>query len=77
MTRRIIALRVNGRERVLEVDAAEPLIETLRERCQLTGTHQGCDTAQCGACTVVVNGAPVWSAERATGLRPGHVLRRR
>jgi|GEM_PF-201705 len=71
MTRRIIALRVNGRERVLEVDAAEPLIETLRERCRLTGTHQGCDTAQCGACTVVVNGAPIKSCNRLSEQSDG------
>ena len=71
MNRRIIALRVNGRECVLEVDAAEPLIETLRERCQLTGTHQGCDTAQCGACTVVVNGAPIKSCNRLSEQSSG------
>ncbi len=71
MNRRVITLRVNGHERVLDVDAAEPLVETLRERCQLTGTHLGCDTAQCGACTVLVNGSPIKSCNRLTEQSDG------
>lgn len=52
-----IRLQVNGQP----VEAALPpstlLVDLLREQLGLTGTHQGCDTAQCGACTVLVNGA--------------------
>ena len=75
MSPRVISLRVNGHDHALKVDPAEPLIDTLRERCQLTGTHQGCDTAQCGACTVLVNGAPVKSCNRLSEQTNGcHVL---
>ena len=48
----------------LEASPADLLIDVLREQCQLTGTHQGCDTAQCGACTVLVNGAAIKSCNR-------------
>ena len=71
MKPRSIVFRVNGQECVLNVSPAEPLIETLRERCRLTGTHQGCDTAQCGACTVVVNGLPVKSCNRLSQQTEG------
>jgi carbon-monoxide dehydrogenase small subunit len=48
----------------LEASPADFLIDVLREQCHLTGTHQGCDTAQCGACTVLVNGAAIKSCNR-------------
>jgi aerobic carbon-monoxide dehydrogenase small subunit len=52
-------LRVNGREFRFEADASLLLIDAIREYCKLTGTNQGCDTAQCGACTVLIDGAAV------------------
>ena len=54
-------LAVNGRD--VQADLAPPtlLIDLLRDHLRLTGTHSGCDTAQCGACTVLVDGAPVKS----------------
>ncbi|TAG02520.1 MAG: (2Fe-2S)-binding protein [Betaproteobacteria bacterium] len=52
-------LRVNGREFRFEADASLLLIDAIREHCQLTGANQGCDTAQCGACTVLIDGAAV------------------
>lgn len=58
--------RVNGEDRALEVSADERLVDTLRDRCHLTGTHQGCDTAQCGACTVLVDGMAIKSCNRLT-----------
>lgn len=58
------ALHVNGQRVTLEVPAATMLLDLLRDHCHLTGTHQGCDTAQCGACTVLVNGFAVKSCNR-------------
>jgi aerobic carbon-monoxide dehydrogenase small subunit len=54
-----IRLRINGQVHQLEVKTQERLADLLREQCQLTGTNQGCDTAQCGACTVLLNGLAV------------------
>ena len=56
-----VPLKVNGQ--AVTVDAAPNtlLVQALREHLQLTGTHVGCDTAQCGACTVHVNGRAVKS----------------
>ena len=59
MTR--IDLTVNGRAQVVEVEPRLLLVELLRERLRLTGTHVGCDTSQCGACTVWVDGKSVKS----------------
>ena len=54
-------MTVNGRPVSGEVEGRTLLVEFLRERLRLTGTHVGCDTAQCGACTVLVNGQAVKS----------------
>jgi aerobic carbon-monoxide dehydrogenase small subunit len=52
-----ISLHVNGQSVALAVPPSTLLVDLLREQLALTGTHQGCDTAQCGACTVLVDGA--------------------
>jgi aerobic carbon-monoxide dehydrogenase small subunit len=54
-----LALQVNGKAVQTTVDARTLLVQLLREQLQLTGTHVGCDTAQCGACTVHLNGRAV------------------
>lgn len=54
-------LRVNGVEREIEVDPSTPLLWAIREQLDLTGTKFGCGIAQCGACTVRVNGKAVRS----------------
>jgi len=54
-----LALTVNGRKVETSVDPRLLLVQLLREKLQLTGTHVGCDTAQCGACTVHLNGRAV------------------
>jgi len=56
-----IALEVNGKRVAADVEARLLLVELLRERLGLTGTHVGCDTSQCGACTVHVDGRSVKS----------------
>ena len=56
-----IKLTVNGEGREFLAEPRELLIHTLRERLNLTGPHVGCDTSQCGACTVTLNGKSVKS----------------
>lgn len=56
-----IQVSVNGKKHALEVEPRMLLVELLREQLDLTGTHIGCDTSFCGACTVLLNGAPVKS----------------
>jgi isoquinoline 1-oxidoreductase subunit alpha len=56
-----ISLRVNGQVKEVDVDPKMPLLWVLRDYIGLTGTKFGCGIAQCGACTVHVNGAPVKS----------------
>ncbi|HLW52431.1 MAG TPA: (2Fe-2S)-binding protein [Candidatus Angelobacter sp.] len=58
---RAITLEVNGKQRTVHVDPAKPLLWVLREDLQLTGTKFGCGMAQCGACTVNLNGDAVRS----------------
>jgi carbon-monoxide dehydrogenase small subunit len=56
-----VTLVVNGEERSLEVEGRTLLVHALRDGLGLTGTHVGCDTSQCGACTVLVGGQAVKS----------------
>jgi carbon-monoxide dehydrogenase small subunit len=56
-----VAINVNGTARSVEVEPRRLLVHLLREDLSLTGTHIGCDTSQCGACTVLVDGAAVKS----------------
>ncbi|MBN2324163.1 MAG: (2Fe-2S)-binding protein [Spirochaetes bacterium] len=50
-----VVLRVNGEEYELEVKPQETLLDVIRERLSLTGTKRGCETGDCGACTVIMN----------------------
>jgi isoquinoline 1-oxidoreductase alpha subunit len=52
-----VKLNVNGREHEVEVDPSTPLLWVLRDHLGMTGTKFGCGIAQCGACTVLVNGS--------------------
>ena len=56
-----VTLMVNGREESATVDPRTLLVHFLREELHLTGTHMGCDTSQCGACTVHLDGRPIKS----------------
>ncbi|CAM5768492.1 carbon monoxide dehydrogenase [Labrys miyagiensis] len=56
-----VSLLVNGREITADIDPRALLVEFLREHLRLTGTHVGCDTSQCGACVVHLDGKAVKS----------------
>ena len=56
-----VSMKVNGKPVSAEVEARTLLVTFIREQLRLTGTHVGCDTAQCGACTVQMNGKAVKS----------------
>ncbi len=56
-----VSLTINGKEASAEVESRTLLVELIRENLGLTGTHVGCDTSQCGACVVHVNGKSVKS----------------
>ena len=56
-----VQLTVNGKAHALELAPHTLLVQMLRENLHLTGTHVGCDTAQCGACTVIVDGQAIKS----------------
>lgn len=57
----IVTMKVNGKDVSGEVEGRTLLVEFLRENLRLTGTHVGCDTSQCGACVVHVDGKAVKS----------------
>jgi aerobic carbon-monoxide dehydrogenase small subunit len=61
MARHTITVTINGAPRSAEVDSRLLLVHLIRENFVLTGTHIGCDTTHCGACTVLLDGTPVKS----------------
>jgi aerobic carbon-monoxide dehydrogenase small subunit len=61
MAKHKIRITVNGDDREAEVESRLLLVHFLREMLRLTGTHIGCDTTHCGACTVLLDGRPVKS----------------
>ena len=66
-----VVVNVNGRTRDLDIDPATPLLWVLREDLGLTGTKYGCGVAQCGACTVHVDGQPVRSCSMPVSAAAG------
>jgi aerobic carbon-monoxide dehydrogenase small subunit len=66
-----ISLTVNGKAVTASVDPRTLLVQLIREHLQLTGTHVGCDTAQCGACTVHLNGRAVKSCSMLAAQAQG------
>ena len=67
----MIALSVNGKTYNLDVENDTPLLWVLRDTIGLTGTKYGCGIAQCGACTVLVDGAPTRSCQALLGSLAG------
>ena len=68
-----VQFMVNGRAASIDVPPNTLLVQALREQLRLTGTHVGCDTSQCGACTVLVNGKAVKSCTMLAVQADGRV----
>ena len=66
-----VQLKVNGKAQSVDVPPNTLLVQVLRESLHLTGTHVGCDTAQCGACTVMMNGRAVKSCNMLAAQAAG------
>lgn len=58
-----IKVKINGKDYEDEVESRLLLVHYLRDKCNLTGTHVGCDTGHCGACTIFLNGKPIKSCQ--------------
>jgi carbon-monoxide dehydrogenase small subunit len=71
---RRIKFTVNGRKMIAEVEPRLLLSHLIRRGLQLTGTHMGCDTTNCGACTVLVDGQPVKSCTMLAVQADGHEI---
>ena len=69
-----INLSVNGEQRSAEAEARTLLVHFLREQLALTGTHWGCDTSNCGACVVLMDGKPVKSCTTLAAMCVGHEI---
>ena len=69
-----VALDINGREHRAEIDPRMLLVEFIRRRAGLTGTHVGCDTSQCGACTIHLDGIAVKSCTVFAAQAEGHAV---
>ncbi|MEM9938359.1 MAG: (2Fe-2S)-binding protein [Pseudomonadota bacterium] len=67
----MVTLIVNGQQKSVDVDPSTPLLWALREQLKLTGTKFGCGIAQCGACTVHLNGQPVRSCSTPLAAAEG------
>ena len=70
----IVEVTVNGARHAAEIPARTLLVHFLRERLGLTGTHVGCDTTQCGACTVALDGLAVKSCTILAAQVSGHEI---
>ena len=68
----VLNLKVNGRSQSVDVDQDTPLLFVLSDNLQLNGPKFGCGLAQCGACTVLLDGEPIRSCVTATSLAAGH-----
>jgi aerobic carbon-monoxide dehydrogenase small subunit len=70
-----ITLTVNGEPVSAEAEPRTLLVHFLRDTLRLTGTHWGCDTSNCGACVVLVDGEPVKSCTMLAAMADGHEVR--
>jgi len=70
-----VSMTVNGAEVSAEIEGRLLLVHFLRDRLGLTGTHWGCDTSNCGACAVWLDGEPVKSCTVLAAMASGHDVR--
>ena len=70
-----VTLQVNGATYDIQVEPRRLLADALREECGLTGTHIGCNSGACGACTVLLDGAPIRACLIFAVQAEGHTLR--
>ena len=71
----LINLTVNGEQRSAEAEPRTLLVHFLRDQLALTGTHWGCDTSNCGACVVLMDGKPLKSCTALAAMCEGHEIR--
>ena len=69
-----VSIRVNGADTTAEVEPRLLLVHYLRDTLNLTGTHWGCDTSNCGACVVLIDGRPVKSCTTLAAMCVGHEI---
>jgi len=72
MSQHAISVKINGNEQKAEVESRLLLVHLLREKLSMTGTHTGCDTSNCGACTVLFDGDPIKSCTMLAVQADGH-----
>ena len=72
---REVSFTVNGEAHTVRVEPRKTLADTIREDCGLTGTHLGCEHGVCGACTILLDGAPVRSCLMFAGQAEGCEIR--
>jgi carbon-monoxide dehydrogenase small subunit len=70
-----VTLTINGEERSADVEPRTLLVHFIRDDLDLTGTHWGCDTSNCGACVVLLDGRPVKSCTMLAASAAGHEIR--
>jgi carbon-monoxide dehydrogenase small subunit len=70
-----INLSVNGEQKSADAEPRTLLVHFLRDHLNMTGTHWGCDTSNCGACVVLVDGEPVKSCTMLAAMAEGHEIR--
>jgi aerobic carbon-monoxide dehydrogenase small subunit len=69
-----VTITINGVKRTADVEARTLLLHFIRDNVGLTGTHQGCETSQCGACTVLIDGEAVKSCTVLAVQADGHAV---
>ena len=75
VTKNLVRVKVNGRDREAEIEPRLLLVHFIRDVLGLTGTHVGCDTTNCGACTVILDGRPVKSCTVFAVQAEGRAIR--